>query len=220
MNYIQARDLLPKAHISRLHDLVSGMNGFPWYFLSEDVAIDTTGFRFGGDELLEIPDRQKACGFTHLLLDQGGIESPYLPYFYGLLDTVKDLFDVPVEVFRLRLALQLNNGIDHHNAPHTDSEEDHYAGLFYFHDSSGETVFFNQFDDPAHGTIEERWMKGRTQKYTVAHRETPEANKFVFFNGHQYHSSSNPITNPWRVVLNFNIKSSHDLFAAYKTNNN
>ena len=220
MNYIQATNLLPKAHASRLHDLVSGMNGFPWYFLSEDVAIDTTGFKFGGDELLEIPDRQKACGFTHLLLDQGGIESPFLPYFYGLLDTVKSMFDVPVEVFRLRLALQLNNGIDHHNAPHTDSEEDHYAGLFYFHDSSGETVFFDQFDDPTHGTIEERWLRGRKQKYTIAHREKPEANKFVLFNGHQYHSSSNPITNPWRVVLNFNIKSSHDLFAAYNTNNN
>ena len=93
MKYTQVQNLLPKAHLSRLFDLVSGMNGFPWYFLSEDVAIDTTGFKFGGDELLEIPDRQKACGFTHLLLDQGGIESPYLPYFYGLLDTVKELFD-------------------------------------------------------------------------------------------------------------------------------
>ena len=113
MDFIRVKETLPKEHLFRLHDLVSGMNGFPWYFLSEDVAIDTTGYKFGGQELLEIPDREKACGFTHLLLDQGGIESPYLPYFYGLLDTVKSLFGVPIEVFRLRLALQLNNGIDH-----------------------------------------------------------------------------------------------------------
>ena len=61
-------------------------------------------------------------------------------------------------------------------------------------------------------------MRGRTQDYTIGHREKPEANKFVFFNGHQYHSSSNPTTNPWRVVLNFNIKSDYDLFAAYEFN--
>ncbi len=220
MEFIQAKEIIPNAHLLRLNDLVSGMNGFPWYFLSEDVAIDTTGYKFGGDEILEIPDRQKSCGFTHLLLDQGGVESPFLPYFYGLLDNVKDMFGVPVEIFRLRLALQLNNGNDHHNAPHTDSEQDHYAGLFYFHDSSGETVFFDQYDDPNSGTIDDRWLRGRQQQYTEWKRVTPEANKFVFFNGHRYHASSNPTTNPWRVVLNFNIKSDYDLFAAYETNNN
>ena len=219
MEFIQAKEIVPKTYLYRLNDLVSGMNGFPWYFLSKDVSYSSDDFKFGGDDLLDMPDSQKSLGFTHLLLDQGGVESPYLPYFYGLVDTVKDLFPVPVEIFRLRLALQLANGNTNHNAPHTDHESNHYTGLFYFHDSDGETVLFEQKDDPDKGTINERWLKGRQQQYTEWKRITPEAGKFVCFDGHRYHASSNPIVNNYRVVLNFNFWSDYDILDAYETNN-
>lgn len=217
MKYIQVDNVIGQSYLNRLTDLVSGMNGFPWFFLSEDVAYSTKGYEFGEHRLLDMKPEEKTVGFTHLLLDQGGIESPYLPAFQPLLDNIQDAMSHPVTFFRVRLALQLNNGIDHHNGAHTDSEEDHYAALFYFHDSSGDTVFFDQYDDPESGTVDERWFRARTQEYTVKHRVTPQANKLFVFDGHQFHSSSNPVTNPYRVILNLNFKSDYDLFDSDKT---
>ena len=192
------------------------MNGFPWYFISQDISYDdSTDFAFGGKNLLEIPEKEKSIGFVHVLLDQNGVESPWLTHFLPLCDAINDSMPHPVEFFRLRLALITDIGKEgHHNAPHTDSEKDHYAALYYFHDSTGDTVFMDQYDDPKLGTVEERWYKARTQKYTEHMRVTPEANKLFVFDGHRFHSSSNPTgDSKWRIVLNLNFTCDEDIFA-------
>ena len=212
MKYIQVDNLLTPSYLKRLQDLTGGMNGFPWFFLSEDISYDTGNIKFGDDKLIDIPEEQKTLGFTHVLLDQDGVESPYLPMFQPLLDSVSDALPHRVQFFRARLALQLANGKDSHNGPHTDHESDHYAALFYINDSSGDTVFFHEYDDPTYGTVDERWTKARTQSYNECFRSTPKANKLFAFDGHQFHSSSNPTTNPYRVILNLNFHCEHDLF--------
>ena len=212
MKYIQVDNLLTPSYLKRLQDLTGGMNGFPWFFLSEDISYDTGNIKFGDDKLIDIPEQQKTLGFTHVLLDQEGVESPYLPMFQPLLDSVSDALPHRVQFFRARLALQLANGKDSHNGPHTDHESDHYAALFYINDSSGDTVFFHEYDDPTYGTVDERWTKARQQSYNECFRSTPKANKLFAFDGHQFHSSSNPTTNPYRVILNLNFYCEHDLF--------
>ena len=212
MKYIQVDNLLTPSYLKRLYKLTSGMNGFPWFFLSEDISYSTNDFMFGDDKLLDIPDEQKTLGFTHVLLDHEGIESPFLNQFQPLLDSVNDALPYPVEFFRARLALQLANGKDSHNGPHTDHESDHYAALFYLHDSSGDTVFFHEYDNPLYGDVDQRWQKARLQSYNECFRVTPKANKLFAFDGHQFHSSSNPTTNPFRVILNLNFYCEHDLF--------
>ena len=133
MKYIQVDDLLTPSYLQRLYKLTSGMNGFPWFFLSEDISYTPNTIEFGdlsmGDG--DIPEDQKTLGFTHVLLDQEGIESPFLPTFQPLLDSISDSLPYPVEFFRVRLALQLANGKDSYNGPHTDHESDHYACLLY-----------------------------------------------------------------------------------------
>ena len=214
MKYIQVNDLLTPSYLQRLYKLTSGMNGFPWFFLSEDISYTPNTVEFGdlsmGDG--DIPEEQKTLGFTHVLLDQEGIESPFLPMFQPLLDSVSDALPYPVEFFRARLALQLANGKDSHNGPHTDHESDHYAALFYLHDSSGDTVFFHEYDNPMYGDVKQRWQKARLQSYNECFRVRPEANKLFAFDGHQFHSSSNPTTNAFRVILNLNFYCEHDLF--------
>ena len=81
MKYIQVDDLLTPSYLARLYKLTSGMNGFPWFFLSEDISYSTTDVHFGDEQIVGIPDDQKTLGFTHVLLDQEGVESPYLPMF-------------------------------------------------------------------------------------------------------------------------------------------
>lgn len=221
MKYIQIDNLLGKTYHSRLFDIVNGMNGFPWYFLSEDVAYAPNSYGFGEIKLMDIKPDEKSVGFTHLLIDNHGVESPWLPHFAAFLDAVKDAMPAPIEFTRVRLALQLNNGNDgHHNGVHTDSEKDHYAAIYYFHDSSGDTVFFNEYDDPNYGSIDERWWRARTQEYTECRRVTPKANTLFAFDGHQFHSSSNPTTNPYRVICNLNFTSDYDIFAADTTPRN
>ena len=217
MKYIQKEDVITPSYLSRLNDLVSGMNGFPWYFLSEDISYTPSkDFKWGGDNLMDIPDTQKAVGFVHVLMDRNGIESPWLPHFLPLLDIISDSLPHPVKYDRVRLALllQQKNKEGQHNAPHTDHEEDHYAALFYLNDYTGDTVFFDQYDDPTKDDLEKRWWNAMQQEYTIAHRNTPKGNSLFVFDGHQFHASSNPTGDcKYRVTLNLNFTSEHDLFA-------
>jgi len=217
MKYIQLDNFLSPTIFKRLQLMTGGENGFPWYFLSKDVAYATDGYQFGNMDILDIAPEQKTVGFTHVLLDQGGIESPWLVHFQPLLDCMQDAIGHDINFLRVRLALQLANGKDSHNAAHTDWENDHYAALFYLNNSSGDTVFFDQYDDPNEGTVDERWYRGRTQEYTERHRVTPEENKLFIFDGHQYHSSSNPVDNPYRIICNFNFTCDHDIFDHQQT---
>ena len=211
MKYIRREGIIQPTYLSRLYTLTSGMNGFPWFFLSEDISYPLQAVdKALGQIDIQHPDK-RSVGFTHLLLDQDGVESPFLPTFQALLDNISDALG-GVTFFRARLALQLNNGKNCPNLPHTDHEEDHYSALYYLHDSSGDTVFYNEYDDPNDGTIDDRWHKAKTQKYTECMRQTPKANTLFAFDGHQFHSSSNPTDNEFRIILNLNFRSNHDIF--------
>lgn len=219
--FIQRDNLLTPAYLSRLQQMVSGMNGFPWYFISTDVSYPPgDNFIFGDVALMDCPDEEATIGFTHVLLDQNGQESPWLHHFNALVDHVLDQFPFPVKMLRVRLSLLVNNGKDHHNAAHTDHEDPHTTGLFYFEDATGNTHLFEQFDDPNYGTVDERWLKGKNMmlnhEYTVNRLIKPEANKLVLFPGNQYHASSTPTgKSKYRVTCNFNVvplNDKHDIF--------
>ena len=204
MKYIRKEKIIGNSYLSRLYNLVSKETGFPWFFLSDDIS-------YGKEFHDGWKDEELSVGFTHLLLDQDGVESFYLPTFQALLDNISDALG-GVTFFRARLALQLNNGKICHNLPHTDHDQDHYSALYYLHDSSGDTVFYNQYDDVRDGTIPERWHKAQTQEYTECMRQTPKANTLFAFDGHQFHASSNPTDNKFRIILNLNFHANHDIF--------
>ena len=47
------------------------------------------------------------------------------------------------------------------NLPQYTYDEDHFSALYYLHDSSGDTVFYNEYDDVNDGTVGERWERER-----------------------------------------------------------
>ena len=204
MKYIQREGIIQPTYLSRLYNLVSKETGFPWFFIADDIS-------YGKEFHDGWKDEELSVGFTHLLLDQDGVESFYLPTFQALLDNISDELG-GVTFFRARLALQLNNGKNCPNLPHTDHDEDHYSALYYLHDSSGDTVFYNEYDDVNDGTVAQRWHKAQTQEYTECMRQTPKANTLFAFDGHQFHASSNPTDNEFRIILNLNFRSNHDIF--------
>ena len=52
MKYIHKKDIINPSYLSRLNKIVGGQNGFPWYFISEDISYDdATDMKFGDTEL-------------------------------------------------------------------------------------------------------------------------------------------------------------------------
>ena len=52
MQYIHRKDVINPSYLSRLNKIVGGQNGFPWYFISEDISYDdATDMKFGDTEL-------------------------------------------------------------------------------------------------------------------------------------------------------------------------
>ena len=90
MKYIRREGIIQPTYLSRLYTLTSGMNGFPWFFLSEDISypVEAVDKALGQIDIQQ-PDK-RSVGFTHLLLDQDGVESPFLPTFQALLDNISD----------------------------------------------------------------------------------------------------------------------------------
>ena len=114
MRYTQLTNLIGQNYLSRLYNLTTGQTGFPWFFLSEDISYPVDAV----DKAMGIRNEKRTVGFTHLLLDGDGVESHFLPLFKPLLDNICDELG-DIQFFRIRLALQLNNGKDIPNLPHT-----------------------------------------------------------------------------------------------------
>lgn len=206
MDCILIENLIGNSILARLYNLVKS-NDFPWYFLSDDISVGSDIY-----QLDEKFDNQITIGFSHSLIGQNG-NSQYLPSFLPILDSIQDYFDYPLNFFRVRLCLQLNNGNSFHNLPHTDHNFDHYSAIFYFHDSSGDTVFFNQYQNNLDEKSEDKNnLKYLKQEYTIKHKVTPKKNNLFIFNGNQYHASSNPSTNKYRIVLNINFTAEYNIF--------
>ena len=95
MKYIRKEKIIGNSYLSRLYNLVSKETGFPWFFIADDISYSDT----------HVDNDKRSVGFTHLLLDQDGVESPYLPTFQALLDNISDVLG-GVTFFRVRFAIK------------------------------------------------------------------------------------------------------------------
>ena len=192
--------------------------GFPWYFLPHDVTFGSGyNYQFGNVNLntsdtdLKSPPKQTTVGWTHVLYHDDQPVSNYYDLFIPIVDHVQDrLGRGTFELFRLRLAmLHHNHFVEDFNTPHTDTDQPHVSCIVYVNDSDGDTILFDQMDDPF-GEVNQRITDIFTQEYSIAERIKPEKNKFVLFDGNRFHASSNPKINQYRIVLNFNFRGMPD----------
>lgn len=82
---------------------------------------------------------------------------------------------------------------NHYNVPHVDFPEGGKVLLYYINDCDGDTWLFNEFADQQEPAL------------TPYQRVSPKQGRAVFFEADRYHASSNPITSPYRYVINFNF---------------
>jgi hypothetical protein len=110
-------------------------------------------------------------------------------FLYPLLLEAAGKQNIVVEqLLRIRVGAYVNRGTKQHNNIHVDSPEPHIVGLYYPHDSDGDTVFFSAID-------------GGEELLRVS----PKRGTMVFFNGRIPHASSNPVERDVRVTVNYNF---------------
>jgi hypothetical protein len=127
--------------------------------------------------------------FGHDILDDYKINSNYFTLVHSAALQLKDKFKLNnYKICRLRLGLTLSYGKKIINKPHVDNpHKKHKVILLYLNDSDGDTYFYKE------------------DKIITSVK--PKKNKAVLFDGEIFHSSSKPIENSRRVVLNINLEN-------------
>jgi len=134
--------------------------------------------------------------------------SPYSQLMRTVLLCACDKAGVTVEnVYRIKCGLMtaLHNRVTHE--AHVDQFTKHTTALMYLNDSDGDTLFYNKSFNLNDKNLSDKQI---SEKYIcteddIVDRITPKANRFVVFNGLQYHSSQAPVNTKYRYVINFNF---------------
>ena len=119
-----------------------------------------------------------ALGFNHWLSNEND------PEFSELVLKMQEKVGAK-ECYRARCDMTLYNPKGYRHDFHTDAKHPHRVCIYYVNDSDGDTYFFDN-DGSVIQTVK------------------PKKGRIVTFNGLTYHSSSCPVENSHRLVLNFN----------------
>jgi hypothetical protein len=126
--------------------------------------------------------------FFHTALYEGEINSTCYNFVNPLVLQMKDKFKLNnYKITRLRFGMTTSYGKKVINKPHIDNEKKHKVILLYINNSDGDTYFY--------------------KNNKIIKTITPEENKAVLFDGSVFHSSSKPIKNNRRIVLNINLEN-------------
>jgi hypothetical protein len=128
-------------------------------------------------------------GFSNSPFINGAVANTAYWFLYPLLLEAAGKQNILVEqLLRIRVGAYVNRSIKQHNNIHIDSTEPHIVGLYYPHDSDGDTVFFSSMD-------------GGEELLRVS----PKRGAMVFFDGCIPHASSNPTDRDVRLTVNYNF---------------
>lgn len=186
-------DFLPAKEFKELQSTIMS-NGFPWFYV-EHVSLPPEDRHFVKDELAKETD-----GYYHILYDREenvtSFANSILENFYRRIEN--HFGYTRNHLIRSRLSVKtpkIGFNKENYNLPHVDYYYDHDTIIYYVNDSDGDTRFFNEFfvkEEP------------KNLKCTVQQLVTPKENRFVIFNGLQYHTASNPFDVSRRIVININ----------------
>ena len=188
MNIID--NVLSDQVFSNLRDLILGSN-MPWYYKEVTTYKD------------ESNNKLYDGSFSHWALTQNGSTSEFYPVLYTSLLACLDRSGQKLDkLLRIRIGKYMLTPEEFIHTPHIDIDIPHVSGLLYLHDSDSGTHFYNEFYNPNCGV--DSYTNLKQIKLTHCDTVYPKENRFVWFDGLQYHCSSSPTTQKRRVVVNFN----------------
>lgn len=167
--------VLPKSMSDLMENIITAEK-FPWNFLMDSAEGNSA-------------NSHKTYSFFHTVLRDKQPESPYFDVFHLGALQIMEKFDIDISQkrpFRIRLALQTAYGQPIVNTPHTDAPFPHEAIVYYFNDSEGDTFLYNEDN-------------------TVFKEVSPKRNRAIYFDGLISHSSSKPVNNAARAIMNIDI---------------
>ena len=168
-------DILAPKVIDYLSNIT--LNGeFPWYFISNSAH-----------EMDNKINKGDHFSLSHMLFRDNKNYSLYTDIFKtAVLDLQNKLNIDDYEIFRLRLAMQLNMNKAVINPPHIDEQDlEHKSCILYLNESDGDTCFY--------------------KKDKIFKKVSPKKNRVVLFDGDIFHSSSKPVKHQHRIILNINF---------------
>ncbi len=105
------------------------------------------------------------------------------------------------QLLRIRIGLILSSHEQLIHAPHVDYTTPHKTMLFYLTDSDGPTILYKQ----KHSGIINDPGAADKDSLEVDQHINPAENKSVIFDGLQFHSSTTPKNEKFRIVINYNF---------------
>jgi len=135
-------------------------------------------------------------------VDKNEPSNEQAPLSFYLCDRIAERLDVKILNYaRIKINLQFQNPIykDKYNPPHLDSPfPNHISAVYYVEDSDGDTIIFDKGlpDDP--------------YDLTPILRNPPKQGNALVFPSKQFHSSSLPVENSNRFIINFVLEVSEN----------
>ena len=157
-------------------------------FIDHELSASTLQWQYRSNVTRD-NDENINPGFSNSVFKNGVPENTAYWFLYPLLLEAAGRNNFFVEqLLRIRIGAYVNRNTKQHNNIHVDSSDPHIVGLYYPHDSDGDTVFFNSMD-------------GEKELLRVSHKR----GSMVFFDGNIPHASSNPINHDVRLTINYNF---------------
>jgi hypothetical protein len=130
--------------------------------------------------------------FVHVLYHNGRPVSDLYDYIMQIFENFINFYNIEKKsVLRAKINLNTKNYEGSMSPAHVDYNFPHYVFLYYFNNSDGDTIIFNEkYDGEKKYSLEEN------------SRLSPQEGKAILFDGTHYHSPSLPKDSDERAVLN------------------
>lgn len=167
-------------------------SSFPWYYINSTANVDE-----------EYPQKFD-FSFNHLIYFENPTSQIFDTVFTAFLECLDKSDQRLKKLLRIRAGLITTTPNRVIHAPHIDYDYAHQTALLYLNNSDGNTLFYDQLYDPTCGTNNLEFIQNKN--LSISEEVSPVENRFVTFNGLQYHSSSSPVNTERRIVINFNYE--------------
>jgi len=165
---------------------------FPWYYGPTAYATEGKNALYNHS-------------YSHLVLSDGKAFNQVGDMLAMTLYNLGDIIEQDVKtILRIRIGSIPVTPKPIIHTPHVDLEIPHKTALLYLNDSDGDTVFYDLKYSYATKLSSREYYELHKKKIKIEEVVKPEKNKFVWFDGYDYHSSTSPTKVDRRIVVNFN----------------
>ena len=174
--------------------IVNGVSDwqFPWYYGPTAYASE------GKNSLYDY-------SYSHLVMSDGVAHNQVGEVLGLTLYNLGDIIGHDIKtILRIRIGSIPVTPKPIIHTPHVDLEFSHKTALLYLNDADGDTIFYDlKYPSIERLSTHDYYLKNK-KKMKIVETVKPEKNKFVWFDGFNYHSSTSPTKVDRRIVVNFN----------------